>query len=123
MRIPKKGELKQIASLHSSEIDYKDFMKLYKDYTEELDSFLVNDTTLVSESPLRFRNNLLQKRLSVTKSKQLIIKLSKTKLNIIQTDKLQKFLNYHEEMLVNMNFWLENYVLTEKDLFLKKLQQ
>ena len=83
MRIPKKGELKQIASLHSSEIDYKDFMKLCKDYTEELDSFLVNDTTLVSESPLRFRNNLLQKRLSVTKSKQLIIKLSKTKLNII----------------------------------------
>ena len=32
-------------------------------------------------------------------------------------------MNYHEEMLVNMNFWLENYVLTEKDLFLKKLQQ
>ena len=83
MRIPKKDELKQIAPLHSSEIDYKDFKKLYKDYTEELDSFLVNDTTLASDNPLRFRKNLLQKRFLVRKSKQLIIKLSKTKLSII----------------------------------------
>ena len=34
MKIPSKRELKQIASNHSSEIDFKDFMKLYKEYTK-----------------------------------------------------------------------------------------
>ena len=59
MKIPTKIELKQIASNHSSAIDFKDFMKLYKDYTKEPYSFLVNDTTLPSDNPLRFRKNLL----------------------------------------------------------------
>ena len=36
-------------------------MKLYNDYTKELYSFLVNDTTLTSDNPLRFRKNLLEK--------------------------------------------------------------
>ena len=35
MKIPNKGELQQVASNHSSDIDFKDFMKLYKDYTKE----------------------------------------------------------------------------------------
>ena len=35
MKIPNKRELQQIAFSHSSGIDFKDFMKLYKDYTEE----------------------------------------------------------------------------------------
>ena len=34
MKIPSKRELKQIASNLSSEIDFKDFMKLYKEYTQ-----------------------------------------------------------------------------------------
>ena len=58
MKIPNKRELQQIASNHSSDIDFKDFMKLYKDYTKEPYSFLVNDTTLSSDNPLRFRKNL-----------------------------------------------------------------
>ena len=33
---------------------------LYKDYSKEPFSFLVNDTTLSLASPLRFRKNLLQ---------------------------------------------------------------
>ena len=33
MKIPNKRELQQIASNHLSETDFKDFMKLYKDYT------------------------------------------------------------------------------------------
>ena len=53
MKIPNKKELQQIASSHSSDIDFKDFMKLYKDYTKEPCSFLVNDTTLSSDNPLR----------------------------------------------------------------------
>ena len=35
MNIPNKRKLQQIASNHSSDIDFKDFMKLYKDYTKE----------------------------------------------------------------------------------------
>ena len=34
-------------------------MKLYKDYTKEPDSFLVNGTTFSLDKPLRFRKNLL----------------------------------------------------------------
>ena len=58
MKIPNKRELQQISN-HLSDIDFKDFIKLYKDYTKELYSFLVNDPTLSSENPLRFRKGLL----------------------------------------------------------------
>ena len=50
-----KRELQQIAINHSSEIDFKDFIKIYKKCTNEPYSFLVNDTTLASDNPLRFR--------------------------------------------------------------------
>ena len=59
MKIPNKRELQQIASNHLSEIDYEDVMKFQKDYTKELYTFLVNDTTLSVDNPLRFRKNLL----------------------------------------------------------------
>ena len=60
MKIPNKRELQQIALSHSSDIDFKDFMKIYKKYAKEPYSFLVNDTTLPSDGPLRFRKNLLR---------------------------------------------------------------
>ena len=59
VKIPNKRELQQIALNHSSDIDFKDFMKIFKKYTAEPYSFLVNDTTLPSDDPLRFRKNLL----------------------------------------------------------------
>ena len=59
MKIPNKRELQQIASNHSSDIELKDLMKLYKGYTKEPFSFLVNDTTLTSDNTLRFRKNVL----------------------------------------------------------------
>ena len=59
MKIPNKRELQQIALNHSSDIDFKDFMNIYKKYPKEPYSFLVNDTTLPSDDPLRFRKNLL----------------------------------------------------------------
>ena len=40
MKIPNKRQLQQIASRHSFDIDFKDFMKLYKDFTKEPYSFL-----------------------------------------------------------------------------------
>ena len=54
MKIPNKRKLQHIASNHSTDIDFKDFMKLYKDYTEEPYTFLVNDKTLSSNNPLGF---------------------------------------------------------------------
>ena len=48
MKIPNKRELQQIAFNHSSDIDFQDFMNLYKKSTAEPYSFLVIDTTLPS---------------------------------------------------------------------------
>ena len=59
MKIPHKRELQQIALNHSSDIDVKDFMQIFKKYTATPYSFLVNDTTLSSDDHLRFRKNLL----------------------------------------------------------------
>ena len=58
MKILNKRELQQIALNHSSDIDFKDFMKIFKECTKKPCSFLVNDTTLHSGNPLRFRHNL-----------------------------------------------------------------
>ena len=60
MKIPSKRELQQIALNHSSVIDFKDFMKIYKKCTTEPYPFLVNDTTLSLDDFLRFRKNLLE---------------------------------------------------------------
>ena len=69
MKIPNKIELQQIASNHLSDIDFKDFVKLCKDYTKEPYLFLVSDTTLTSDNPLTFRQNLLQESPLARKSK------------------------------------------------------
>ena len=53
-KIPNKRELQQIALNHSSDI-----INIYKKFNKEPYSFLVNDTTLPSDNPLRFRKNLL----------------------------------------------------------------
>ena len=60
VKIPNKRELQQITLNHSSDIDFKDFIKIYKKCTAEPYSFLVNDTSLPSDDPLRFRKNLLK---------------------------------------------------------------
>ena len=59
MKIPNKRELQQIVLNDSSDIGFKDFRKIYKKCTAEPYSFLVNDTNLPSDDPLRFRKNLL----------------------------------------------------------------
>ena len=60
MKIPNKRELQQIAFNHSSDIDFQDFMNLYKRSTVEPYSLLVMDTTLSSDNSLHFRKNLLE---------------------------------------------------------------
>ena len=52
-KVPNKRELQQIALNHSSDIDFKDFIRIYKKCTAEPYSLLVNDTTLSSDDPLR----------------------------------------------------------------------
>ena len=57
-KIPNKRELQQIAINYSSDISTKDFTNIYRKCTAEPYSFLVNDTTLASDHPLRFRKNI-----------------------------------------------------------------
>ena len=59
-KISNKRELQEIALNHSADIDFKDFIKIYKNCTVEPYSFLVNNTTLPSSSSLKFRKNLLE---------------------------------------------------------------
>ena len=61
MKIPNKQELQQIAFNHSSEVNFRHFMYLYKNCAAKPYSFLVIDTTLASDNPLRFRKNLLER--------------------------------------------------------------
>ena len=60
MKVRNKRELQQTALNHSSDIEFKDFIKIYKKCTTKPYSFLINDATLASENPLRFRKNLLK---------------------------------------------------------------
>ena len=61
MKIPNKRELQQIAFNHSSDIDFRDFMNLYKNCTAEPYSSLVTDTTLSSHNPLRFKKKFSER--------------------------------------------------------------
>ena len=54
MKINNKRELQNIAINHSADIDYKDFMKIYRECTKEPFNFLTIDTTLPASNPLKF---------------------------------------------------------------------
>ena len=58
MKINNKRELQNIATNHSTDFDYKDFMNIYRECTKEPYSFLSIDTTLPASNTLRFRKNL-----------------------------------------------------------------
>ena len=57
MKIHNERELQNIAFNHSADIDYKDFLKIYRNCTHEPYSFLTIDTALPVDNPMRFRNN------------------------------------------------------------------
>ena len=57
MKIQSKKELQHIAQENSVDIDSKDFLKIYKDYTSEPYSGMIIDTTVPSGDPMRFRKN------------------------------------------------------------------
>ena len=58
MKIPNKREFQQIALNYSSDISTRELIQIHKKFTAEPYSFLVNDTMLASDNPLRFRKNL-----------------------------------------------------------------
>ena len=82
MKINNKRELQNIAINHSADIDYKDFIKIYRECTKERYSFLTIDTTLPSSNSLRFRKNLFDTCLT----DQIKILIRKIKQNKAQYD-------------------------------------
>ena len=59
LKINNRKESQNIAINHSADIDYKDFLMIYREYTRKPYSFLTIDTTLPASNPLRFRKILL----------------------------------------------------------------
>ena len=58
MKINNKRELQNIAINHPADLDYKDFMKIYRECKKKKKKILTIDTTSPSSNPLRFRKNL-----------------------------------------------------------------
>ena len=57
MKIHNKRELQQIAINHSADIDYQDFLKIYRNFTKEPYSFLTINTILPANDPMTIRKN------------------------------------------------------------------
>ena len=60
LKINNKRELQNIALNYSADIDYKDFVKIYRECTKKPYSFLLIDTMLPASDSLRLRKNLFQ---------------------------------------------------------------
>ena len=58
MKISNKRELQNIAINHSADIDYQDFIKIYRECIKEPYNFLTIDTKLPASDPLRFTKKL-----------------------------------------------------------------
>ena len=59
MKNNSRKELQNIVINHSADIDYNDFVRIYRECTRKPYSYLTIDTTLPASDPLRFRKNLL----------------------------------------------------------------
>ena len=57
MKIHNKRELQNIAFDYSADIDYKDFLKIYRNCTNEPYSFLTIDNAVPADNPIKFKNN------------------------------------------------------------------
>ena len=60
MKVNNRRELQNIAINHSTEIDYNNFKKIYRECKKEKYNFLTIDTTLPASDSLRFRKKLFQ---------------------------------------------------------------
>ena len=55
IKINNKRDVQNITINHSADIDYEDFIKIYRECIKESFNFLTIDTTLTSNNPLKFR--------------------------------------------------------------------
>ena len=59
MKISNQIELSNIAQNHTSDIVYKDFLKMYCNYTKKTFDFFTIENTLPSDNSLKYHQNLL----------------------------------------------------------------
>ena len=85
MKINNRKELQNIAFNHSGDIDYNNFVRIYKACTRKPCSFLTIDTILPASDPLRFGKNLLL-FIKMTVTDQLKIIDNTIKANQAQND-------------------------------------
>ena len=100
MKINNKMELQNIAINHSADIDFKDFMKIYRECTREPYSFLTIDTTLPSSNPLRFRKKvtlavtdqikILNRKIKQNES-QYVLDRNAAKISALSSNNLDKY--------------------------------
>ena len=81
MKIHNKRELQSIVTDHSADIDYEDFMKIYRKCTSEPYSFLTINTTLPASSSLIFYSFI-----KITLTDELKILDDKIKANLAHYD-------------------------------------
>ena len=72
--------MQQIAINQLADIDFKDFLKIWRNYTNEPYSFSTIDTTLPVDNPMRYRTNFPDSR---------FIKMTLTKQTKILDDKIK----------------------------------
>ena len=84
MKINNRKELRNIAINHSADINYKDFVKIYKECTKRLYSFLAIDVTL--PALLEDFEKICFLLIKMTATDQLKIIENKIKANIAQYD-------------------------------------
>ena len=90
-KILSKRELQQIAINHSSDITTEDFINIYKKCTAEPYSFFINNTTLKSDNPLRFRKNLFVQTIRYYIAIQYDINRETTKISALSSGKIHKY--------------------------------
>ena len=86
MNINSRKELQNIANNSSADIDYKDLMKIYREWTKEPYSFLTTDTMLTASNPLRFRKKFVSFLIKMTATDQIKILDGKVMQNEAQYD-------------------------------------
>ena len=109
MEVSKKREIQQITSNHLFEIDFKDFMKLYKDYTKKAYSVLANNTTL-SSGKLYHHSDLGRTYCKMSISEKVKAIHNKIEQNKAQYDldrQIARISALSSRDLINMNFQLK----------------
>ena len=101
MKIHNKRELRNIATYHSADIDYKDFMNIYRTYTNKPCSFLTT-----SQKSFKIQKKLFRFITKITLTDELKIFDDKIKGNQAQYDserEATKISAYHLKAWMNVN--------------------